>query len=71
MLGLVMYGALPSSIGEVVWKEHPTLRAIMKMVTSVRYCFPPVDCDVVTKEAMKCSETDSRGAETRIAEFLF
>mmetsp|Transcript_22685 Transcript_22685/g.53527 ORF Transcript_22685/g.53527 Transcript_22685/m.53527 type:complete len:1400 (+) Transcript_22685:3-4202(+) len=71
MLGLVMCGASPHDIGEVLFRDHPTLRALIKMVTSVRYRFPTVDCDQVTKEAMKAAESESREAETEIAEFLF
>ena len=71
MLGLVMSGASPEKIGEVVWREHPTLRALMKMITSVRYRFPTVDCDDVARELMKKEEHDSREYENQIAEVLF
>ena len=71
MLGLVMCGASPKSIGEVIWNDHPTLRALIKMVTSAKYRFPTVDCDATTKELMKSSESNSRELETKVAELLF
>lgn len=47
-------------IGSVVWKDHPTLRALMKMVTSMRYRFPTVDCDENSREKMKQADKAAR-----------
>ncbi|KAL7566998.1 hypothetical protein ACA910_019925 [Epithemia clementina (nom. ined.)] len=71
MLGLVMCGAAPQEIGDVVWREHPTLRSLMKMITAGRYRFPTVDCDELAKEEMKRLEHDCRESDNVIAEFLF
>jgi hypothetical protein len=60
MLALVMSAASPDLIGIVVWKEHPTLRALMKMITSERYRFPTVDSDESMREEMKKCEQDAR-----------
>lgn len=71
MLALIMCGASPGQIGSVAWNEHPTLRALIKMVTSDRYRFPTVDCDDAAREAMKKTEQDMRDEEAKITEFLF
>lgn len=60
MLALVMCSRSPSRIGAVAWKEHPTLRALMKMVTSNRFRFPTVDCDDLERAAMKAAEQTAR-----------
>ncbi len=60
MLALVMSAASPDLIGIVVWKEHPTLRALMKMITSNRYRFPTVDSDESMREEMKKCEQAAR-----------
>ena len=70
-LALVMCGASPDRIGEAAWNEHPTLRALIKMVTSNRYRFPTVDCDEASREEMKRTEQTMRDEEARITELLF
>lgn len=60
MLALIMSAMSPDRIGAVVWKEHPTLRALMKMITSGRYRFPTVDCDEKMREDMKQCEQEAR-----------
>lgn len=60
MLALIMSAASPDLIGIVVWKEHPTLRALMKMITSERYRFPTVDSDESMREEMKKCEQAAR-----------
>jgi hypothetical protein len=60
MLALVMSAASPDLIGIVIWKEHPTLRALMKMITSERYRFPTVDSDESMREEMKKCEQAAR-----------
>jgi hypothetical protein len=60
MLALVMSGFAPESVGAVMWHEHPTLRALIKMVTSNRYRFPTVDCDDSVRVEMKASEQWAR-----------
>ena len=71
ILGLVMCGSNPERIGSVVWKDHPTLCGLIKMVTSTKYRFPTVDCDEVSRERMKQEEQTARDEETRVAELLF
>lgn len=53
MIALVFCANSPENIGSLVWREHPTLQAIIKMVTSQRFRFPTVDCDDVEKMNMK------------------
>ena len=60
MLGLVMCGASPKRIGTMIWKEHPTLRDLMKMTISLRYRFPTVDCDDKTRDEVKQAEQTAR-----------
>jgi hypothetical protein len=60
MLALIMSAASPDLIGIVIWKEHPTLRALMKMITSERYRFPTVDSDESMREEMKKCEQAAR-----------
>jgi hypothetical protein len=59
-LALVMCGASPEHIGAAGWEEHPTLRALIKMVTSDRYRFPTVDCDDIARDEMKKTEQTMR-----------
>jgi hypothetical protein len=60
MLALIMSAVSPDLIGIVIWKEHPTLRALMKMITSERYRFPTVDSDENMREEMKKCEQAAR-----------
>lgn len=60
MLALVMCAHSPESIGAKVWEQHPTLRALIKMVTSNRFRFPTVDCDENERTEMKQSEQVAR-----------
>ena len=71
ILGLVMCGASPDKIGNAVWRDHPTLHSLMKMITASRYRFPTVDCDEAGKEQMKSWEHEFRERENIIAEALF
>jgi hypothetical protein len=59
-LTLVMCGASPEQIGNEVWTNHPTVQALIKMVTSGRYQFPTVDCDEEQRNEMKATETRIR-----------
>lgn len=70
-LALAMCGACPEGIGSMAWNEHPTLRVLIKMVTSDRYRFPTVDCDDTAREEMKKTEQEMRDEEARITEELF
>jgi len=70
-IGLIMCGGAPETIGDVLCREHPTIRALVKMVVSGRYRFPTVDCNESTREAMKEGEAILRDKESRIAEMLF
>ena len=70
-LALVMIGASPEGIGATLSEQHPTLRELIKMVTSGRYRFPTVDCDDTQREEMKKGENDTRQKESNAAEFLF
>lgn len=60
MLALVLCGCSPKNVGYVVWNDHPTLQALMKMITSSRYRFPTVDCDEITRIKMKDDEQMAR-----------
>jgi hypothetical protein len=60
ILALVMCGVAPRQIGATVWEEHPTLRALIKMVISARYRFPTVDCDETDRSEMKKHEQQMR-----------
>lgn len=60
MLALVMSGFAPESLGAMMWQEHPTLQALIKMVTSNRYRFPTVDCDECARVEMKAAEQSAR-----------
>jgi hypothetical protein len=70
MLALIMCGASPKNIGSVVWNDHPTLRALMKMVTSNRYRFPTVDNDEQMMVNIKQDEQSAR-IQVRLSVFLF
>lgn len=56
IIALVMCSVAPEQIGATVWEEHPTLRAMIKMITSGRYRFPTVDCDDMGRNEMKKDE---------------
>jgi integrator complex subunit 1 len=56
VLALIMCGVSPEHIGAPVWEEHPTLRAMIKMIISSRYRFPTVDCNDADRAEMKKSE---------------
>ena len=60
ILALVMCGVAPQQIGATVWEEHPTLRALIKMVVSSRYRFPTVDCGELDRSEMKKQEQHMR-----------
>ena len=60
MLALILCGSSPKNIGAVVWNDHPTLRALMKMITSSRFRFPTVDCDEEVKIKVKNDEQTAR-----------
>ena len=70
-LGLVLCSSSPDGIGCVVWKEHPTLRAIIKMATSGRYVFPTIDCSSQQRSLMRRGEQDCVEEEMKVVEFLF
>ena len=55
-----MCGSSPKEIGSVAWEKHPTLRVLIKMVTSDRFKFPTVDCDEVGRDEMKKTEQTMR-----------
>eukprot|EP00804_Cyclotella_cryptica_P023942 CCRYP_010070-RB/>CCRYP_010070-RB protein AED:0.03 eAED:0.03 QI:390/1/1/1/0.8/0.83/6/266/1137 len=63
--------SLSSHVGITMWKEHPTLRALIKMTTSQKYRFPTADCDDVQKEVVRLEEAKVREKEAKIAELLF
>lgn len=57
---LILCGSSPRTIGWVMWKEHPTLGALMKMSVSNKFRFPTVDCDEEKREKMKSGEQRMR-----------
>lgn len=60
MLTLIMCGASPDVIGLEMWNGNPTIRAVIKMVTSGRYRFPTIDCDEASRSEMKSAEANMR-----------
>jgi integrator complex subunit 1 len=70
-LSLIMTGASLAGIGAELCEQHPTLRELIKMVTSARYRFPTVDCDDSKREEMKKAENEMREMESKAAELLF
>eukprot|EP00934_Nitzschia_sp_Nitz4_P006870 Nitzschia sp. Nitz4//scaffold142_size57810//11162//17644//NITZ4_006492-RA/size57810-augustus-gene-0.32-mRNA-1//-1//CDS//3329536379//6860//frame0 len=70
-LALVMCGSSPDKVGATAWESNPTLKSLIKMVTSDRYRFPTVDCDDSQRDNMKKTEQGMRDEEARIAEILF
>lgn len=69
-MALVLSGASTAKIGAVVWVEHPTLRALVKMIVSNRYRFPTVDCDDTMREEIKKAEQAARDMVSRGCETL-
>jgi integrator complex subunit 1 len=70
-LALIMCGASPDTIGSVALEKFPTLKALIKMITSDRYRFPTVDADEAAREEQKKTEQMMRDEEAKIAEILF
>jgi integrator complex subunit 1 len=70
-LALIMCGASPDVIGALALQEFPTLKALIKMITSDRYRFPTVDCDDEAREEQKKIEQAMRDKEAKITEHLF
>ena len=70
-LALIMCGASPNVIGAVALQKFPTLKVLIKMITSDRYRFPTVDCDDEAREEQKKIEQAMRDEETKITEYLF
>ena len=60
MLSLIMCGHSPSKLGIVMWEQHPTLRALLTMVTAGRFRFPTIDCDEDARVEMKRVEQAAR-----------
>mmetsp|Transcript_59446 Transcript_59446/g.145493 ORF Transcript_59446/g.145493 Transcript_59446/m.145493 type:complete len:1801 (-) Transcript_59446:117-5519(-) len=70
-LGLILCGSSTETVGTKAFQEHPTIRALIKMVTSDRYRFPTVDCDDSAREEQKKTEQEMRDGEAKITELLF
>ena len=70
-LALIMCGVSPVVVGAVALKNFPTLKALIKMITSDRYRFPTVDCDDEAREEEKKNEQKMREKEAKIIEYLF
>jgi integrator complex subunit 1 len=70
-LALIMCGASPDVVGAVALEKFPTLKALIKMITSDRYRFPTVDCDDEAREEQKKFEQGMRDDEAKITEYLF
>jgi len=70
-LALIMCGASPNIVGAVALDKFPTLKVLIKMMTSDRYRFPTVDCDDEAREEQKKVEQKMRDEEARITEYLF
>lgn len=52
--------AKSADLGRTMWNEHPTIRAVITMITSGRYRFPTVDCNDKERDAMKGNEAELR-----------
>lgn len=70
-LALIMCGASPNVVGAVALEKFPTLKALIKMITSDRYRFPTVDCDDQARDEQKKIEQAMRDEEAKITEYLF
>eukprot|EP00536_Pseudo-nitzschia_multiseries_P000729 jgi/Psemu1/282533/fgenesh1_pg.9_\ len=70
-LVLIMCGASPHAVGGVALEKFPTLKALIKMITSDRYRFPTVDSDEAAREEQKGIEQTMRDEEAKITEYLF
>ena len=70
-IALVMCSISPEDVGKVLWKHHPTLRALIKMTTAQKYRFPTSDCDGLERDQIKEREEQTREEEAKIAELLF
>lgn len=59
-LALIFCVASPCKIGKTMWEENPTIRALLKMVTSQHFQFPTIDCSADQRQLMKANEKDAR-----------
>jgi hypothetical protein len=60
MLSLILCSSSTNNIGTVVWNDHPTLKSLMKMITSNRFRFPTIDCDDFEQAKIKADEKAAR-----------
>ena len=60
MLALVLCGHSATKLGSAMWDKHPTLRALITMVTAGRFRFPTIDCDETARAEMKRLEKAAR-----------
>jgi len=65
MLALTMCGHSPAKIGTVMWEEHPTVKALITMVTASRFRFPTIDCDETARAEMRRLDKEARGNVSR------
>jgi len=70
-LALIVCGASPSAVGAIALEKFPTLKAMIKMITSDRYRFPTVDSDEAAREEQKGIEQAMRDEEAKLTEYLF
>lgn len=46
----------PEKVGAEMWGKCPTIRSLIKMVTSGKFKFPTADCDVLERDRVQSEE---------------
>ncbi len=59
-IALVLCGKSPNILGYEMWKSSPTIRTLIKMVTSSKFRFPTTDLSESEKEKMREEENKCR-----------
>ena len=70
-IALVLVGLSPKDVGAALWNHSLTMRALIKMTTSEKFCFPTADCDEAERRHVKQMEKKTRDLESNIVEMLF
>ncbi len=56
IIALILCGKSPQKLGAEMWKASPTIKALIKMVTSGKFRFPTADCNEMEREEMRLAE---------------
>lgn len=70
-IALVLCGLSPKDVGAALWNHSLTMRALIKMTTSEKFCYPTADCDEAERRHVKQMEKKTRDLESNIVEMLF